>query len=216
MIENPLFITIHGIDGTGKTTTTDKLTRSFDAAGVRAINYDLYESEKIKNPFSSAKKRVVNETSPSAQLAYYLGSTLFHCSEIEGLLDEGYSVVKSRYIDDVLAHHAELRVPNTREITKLFPIVQPDLRVILTLDEELRRERITKRGKSNAKDKEVRSPGSRLDFFENYLLTINSELISIGKAIRIDTTHLDPQQVAEQIISHLLTTNLLQPEGEHE
>ncbi len=214
MKENPFFITVHGIDGTGKTTTTDMLVHALDSGNIKAVNYDLYELEKLENPFSQAKERVLREATPSAQLAYYLGSTLYHSDKIEKLLHEGYSVVKSRYIDDVLAHHAELGVENVREIARLFPIVQPDLRVILTINEEVRRERIVKRGEFDIKDREIRIPGSRLDFFENYLLDISSKLIKIGKAIKIDTTHLDPQQVSQHIIDHLLTTQLLHKEND--
>ncbi len=134
---------------------------------------------------------------------------MFHSDKIKELLRQGYSVVKSRYVDDVLAHHAHLGVENVAEIARLFPIVQPDLRVILILNEEVRRFRIMQRGEIDLKDKEMRQVGSRLDFFENYLLEGASELMKIGKAMKIDTTDLNPQQIARQIIDHLLDTQLL-------
>jgi thymidylate kinase len=98
------------------------------------------------------------------------------------------------------------------EIAKLFPIVQPDLRVILTLNEEARRERIKQRGELDARDKEIRQAGSRLDFFETFLLEHSAELMKVGKAMRIDTALFNPQQVAQQIIDHLLNAHLVKSE----
>lgn len=216
MKEKPLFITIHGIDGTGKTTTTENVTHALQERGKMVVNYDQYESEHGTNPFSGAKKRVLTETSPTAQLAYYLGSTMYHSDRIEALIDDGYYVLKSRYLDDVLAHHAQLGVENVQEIASLFPIIQPDLRVILTLSEEVRRERIIVRGEMDEKDKEVRVTGSRLDFFENYLLSVNKDLVAIGKALQIDTTDIEPDQVATSIIDHLLTEGMLSQEEDYE
>lgn len=212
--ERPLFVTIHGIDGTGKTTTSDTLSTQLITHGIKTINYDVYEAENIDNPFSASKKRVVAETSPDSQLAFYLGSTMYHSDKIDDLLHQGYSVVKSRYIDDVLAHHAQLGVKYVTEIANLFPMVQPDLRVILTLNEEARRERIRQRGERDLKDKEVRQKGSRLDFFENYLLEKSTNLMRIGRAMRIDTSQINPEQVAQQIIDHLLNLQLLNQEQE--
>lgn len=216
MKENPFFITLHGIDGTGKTTTAGFLTQGLNNQNMKAINYDDYEKINVDNPFSAAKKRVVKEASPEAQLAFFLGSTLFHSDVIGGLLQQGYSVVKSRYIDDVLAHHAQLGVKNTEEIAALFPIIQPGLRVILTLDETTRRERIRIRGEVDEKDKEIRTLGSRLDSFENYLIANSENLQVLGKAIRIDTAALDPQQVSQIILDHIFTTDISRRDCYHD
>ena len=209
MTEKPFFITIHGIDGTGKTTTADTLTRELISNDVKTVNYDIYEKEKQTNPFSPAKTTVLSEASPSAQFAYYLGSTLYHSDQISRLMQEGNSVVKSRYIDDVLAHHAQLGVDNASVIAQLFPILQPNLRVILTTREESRRTRIINRGELDIKDKEERKLGSRLDFFENYLLTTSDQLSISGQVIKIDTTFHSPQKVVQHIIDHLYTMQLL-------
>lgn len=203
-VETPFFITVHGIDGTGKTTTSRALSESLFLAGQKTFNYDEYETVAFDNPFSSIKKRIVKETSPNAQLAFYLGSTMFHSDAITHLLSQGFSVVKSRYLDDVLAHHAHLGVLNGEQIAALFPIVQPDLKVILTVNEDLRRERLKARGEKDWKDRELRESGSRLDFFENYLLEKSQELINIGKALRIDTSQLQVSEVVERIVSQLL------------
>lgn len=203
MIENGVFVTIHGIDGTGKTTTAAEIQTLLNTQGFPVINYDVYEKEHLQNPFALSKKQVIAEASPEAQFAYYLGSTLYHGEQIRRLTEQGFMVVKSRYLDDVLAHHAHLGVENTVEIAKLLPILQPDLKVILTLPEAIRRQRIVHRGEIDEKDKEVRKTGSRLNFFENFLLRHNELLLASGQAVRIDTSILEPIQVAERIASSI-------------
>jgi thymidylate kinase len=210
MKEIPLFITFHGIDGTGKTTTAENVTQKLVTHNTKTINYDVYECDHVKNPFAPAKEGVKNEASPSSQLAFYLGSTIYHSDRIRTLLDEGFTVVKSRYIDDVLAHHTQLGVKHAKEIADLFPIIQPDLRVILTTDEAARRERIFTRDELDSNDEDVRQAGSRLDFFEHYLLDNAEDLIKIGKAIKIDTTNIDPEQVADKVIDHLFSMGKFQ------
>ncbi len=195
------FITIGGIDGVGKTTSVEETTRLFCEKGVSVVNYDLYEKE-CSNPFSPAKSRVLTETGPYAQFAYYLGSTLHHSSRIEGLVREGRTVIKSRYLDDVVAHHLHLGVKDAEAITRLFPFFQPDLRIVLTLSEDERRRRILERGELDKKDEEVRRVGSRLDFFERYLLKVASQY-SPERALLLDSGCLNPKEIALSIFNKL-------------
>ena len=62
------FITVHGIDGTGKTTTVQLLAERLNSLGIPTINYDEYE-RGLTNPLSIAKTGVLKETSPSTQFA---------------------------------------------------------------------------------------------------------------------------------------------------
>lgn len=209
-IERPMFITVHGIDGTGKTTTTEVITKCLESLNIASINYDVFEQSNISNPFAVAKKRVVLEASPFAQLAFFLGSTLYHSDQINGLLRDGYSVIKSRYLDDVLAHHAYLGVEDTQGVSNAFPIKRPDLKILLTLNEEERKRRIITRGIFDQKDKDVRDGKSRLDFFEDYLLKIMGENEHSLAAMNVDTLNLTPQQIASLVIENLMTRRLIQ------
>ena len=208
MYQKGSFITVHGIDGTGKSTTVSKLATSLAALGVATINYDVYETEHT-NPFSPAKKGVLAATTPEAQFAYYLGSTLYHSQTISRLVAQGACVVKTRYLDDVLAHHAQLGVANVRKIATLFPIKLPDLMVVLTLPEAVRRARIRVRGELDAKDKEVRQEGSRLDFFEHFLLESAGLLSSSKRSLVIDTSATPPEQVAQIIVARMQEIGLV-------
>ncbi len=197
MKERPTFITLHGIDGTGKTTTAARVTTRLSNSGLRVVNYDVYENENTDNPFSLAKKRVLQDASPHAQFAYFLGSTLYHSSQIENLIGDGNHVLKSRYVDDVVAHHSHIGVQDADAIASMFPILQPDFKVILTLEENVRRQRILNRGELDDRDKEVRTAESRLDYFEKYLLDRNDALLRSGNALKLDTTESEPEEIAE-------------------
>ncbi len=202
------FITLHGIDGTGKSTTVSVVTTLLKKRGITTINYDAYETEH-PNPFSVAKKGVLATTTPEAQFAFYIGSTLYHSQTISRLAAQGTCVVKTRYLDDVLAHHAQLGVANVREIAALFPIKNADLMVVLTLPEPVRRARISVRGELDVKDKEVRQQGSRLDFFEHFLLESAGFLQPSKRSLIIDTSATPPEQVAQIIVARMQEIGLI-------
>ena len=130
---------------------------------------------------------------------------LYHSSVIEHLIAESNAVVRSRYVDDVIAHHAHLDVPYVQQIARLFPILQPDLRVVLTLPEEVRRQRVAYRGKIDSRDEDVKVAGSRADFFERFLVYTAHQLLDSGKALIIDTSIRSPYEVVECIVDHLIT-----------
>jgi thymidylate kinase len=206
MSERTAFVTFHGIDGTGKTTAAEKLTGLLSARGHDVVNYDLIPSD---NPFSIAKRGVIAETSPAAQAAFFIGSTLYHSERIAEYLRAGKSVVKARYIDDVIAHHEHLGVNDIQRITNSFNILQPHLRVLLTLDEEERRRRIEARGILDDKDREQFVEGSRLYAFQNTLIRIAGELVVSGRALIIDTQTNSPNDVSEIVYRHLQAGNLI-------
>jgi thymidylate kinase len=199
-------ITVHGIDGTGKTTTTERVSTELQNRGHKAVNYDTFKSGR-RNPFSEKKDRADKFGTPEERLVAYLESTMFHSDQINELLDAGFDVVKSRYLDDVLAHHSHLGVSEEviAENLKKFPIAQPDLKVILTLDEAKRRERIGERGILDERDEEHKIEGSRLRYFEDYLKSA-AEKAAPGTVLSLDSGTLNLDEVVEKIMTHLLTT----------
>ena len=202
--ERGLFVTVHGIDGTGKTTVTSSLVDSMNADGHKAINYDEYK-DKTPNPYLEKKSEADKNGSLEDRIAIYLESTMYHGKQIDQLLNDGFHVVKSRYLDDVLAHFAHLG-GNKDMMGKLkiqFPIVQPDLKIILSLDEDLRRERINTRGILDDRDVEKKEPGSRLYFFEDYLKKANI-LDPANSVLHLDSGKLNVEAITKKIIDHLL------------
>ena len=198
------FVSIHGIDGTGKTTTTKELVETLNKSGKKTINYDDYK-EDLENPHTTRKKEARDSGILEDELAAYLESMMYHSDQIEELLSQGYHVVKSRYLDDIKAHFSHLGIEKEKleELEAKFPMVQPDLKVILLLEESKRRERLNDRGVLNERDLEEKNPDTRLGYFEDYLLKTSEESAK-DSVLHVDTGTLDATQVAKKIIDHII------------
>ena len=198
------FISIHGIDGTGKTTTTQEVVRKLSEDGIPVINYDTHR-ETINNPHEQAKNKIDRSGSLEEKLAVYLESMMFHSAEIDRLLSQGFHVVKSRYLDDIKAHFSQLGIPKekVKEFELKFPMVQPDLKVILILDETERRKRIDMRGILDDRDVEEKTSETRLGFLEDYLFKAAKEA-PVGSVLHIDTSMNSVNEVVKKIVDHLL------------
>jgi thymidylate kinase len=196
MSKKDLFISIHGIDGSGKTTTSNTLTSLLNAQGIPTLNYDEHEVN-LNPPYRKIKKEV-KAADPHQQFLFFLASTLFHSQEILKRKQTSL-VVKSRYLLDVLAHHADLGVRNVLEVAKLFPFVQPDLLVILVLNEKERLRRVRSRLDSNDQDLVEKKQGNRPFFMENYFIDQAPVLHPDTALMILDTTIETPQQIATRI-----------------
>ncbi|MEK7099486.1 MAG: hypothetical protein AAB916_03120 [Patescibacteria group bacterium] len=197
------FITVQGIDGTGKTETVHALVCELARRGATVQNYDVYKLHDTANQYEPIKKWVETHATMPAQFDFHLVSMVYHSKTIMRLLADGQTVVRSRYIEDVYAHYTYLGVPGVHERICAAFFLRPDLRVILTLPEEIRRERITCRGVLDAKDKEAKTPGSRLDFFERFLLYTAQGMLNNGRAMIIDTSIVSVEEVVERILACL-------------
>lgn len=110
-----VFVTIHGIDGTGKTETADSLVRTLVSRGIKAMNFDVYKSGDVSNPFEPIKKWVETHATVPAQFDFHLASMTYHSNTIQEWIAEGWVVVRSRYIEDVIANYMYLKVPYVQE-----------------------------------------------------------------------------------------------------
>lgn len=200
------FITIHGIDGTGKTTTTANIVEKMKKSEILAINYDNFK-KSLNNPYAQKKKEIKENGTLEEKLAIYLESMMYHSDQIEQLLAKGYHVVKSRYLDDIKAHFSHLGVDQgvLGKLESKFPMIQPDLKVILVLDEEERRKRIQDRGILNERDEEVKKIDSRLGFFEDYLLKISREA-QPKSVLYVDSGILNINEVSKIIINRIINS----------
>jgi thymidylate kinase len=203
-IERQQFLSIHGIDGTGKTATARAVKAEAEARGLRMINYDEHEYRK-NNPHSNRKEALDKEGSPEERLIAHLESTLYHSDQINKLISDGYHVVKSRYLDDVMAHfsHMGIEQEQLESIVRKFPIVQPDLKVILTLDEAIRQQRVNERGDATEADTKAKVIGSRALFFEDY---VKRAVNDFGRSLQFDTGSMDSQAIARVIVDDILRT----------
>ncbi len=203
------FTTIHGIDGSGKTTIVSELVDQLSREGYPAIDYETYASEKVDNPISKIKRKMIKIGTPEAQFYLFLTSTIFHTSIINQLRKQGFLIVKDRWFWDVQAHHEFLGVKNTLQRIKQTSIIQPNLAVVLTIEETERQKRVLNRGKLDEKDKDSNIPGTRAHFFEQFILNQVSQIQSPRHGLIVDTTHNSPPEVAKMIINYMKLQQLL-------
>lgn len=193
------FIAIYGIDGTGKTSTALSLCKRLDELGHGVVNYNKYK-KTTNNPTDALKKQGIKRLSPDLQLGIYLVSLLHHTEVINSLCQESF-VVKDRYFDDVLAHHAHLgATPELLDYVRGAPIKRPDLRVILIASEEIRQKRVSKRHDATKEDTEKAVPGSRLYFMQREYLKGSK-----GPTIILDTGDNNLEEITISILKKLET-----------
>jgi len=196
------FISVHGIDGVGKSTLALSLHDELERRGIPTVNYDEY-GEKLDNPFRAGKKAVVENGTLDEQFSHFLGSTQFHADQIRSLMNEGFTVVKSRHLDDVIAHYAHLGFAEGAEIAGKTDITDSDFKIMLTTSEEERISRVLARGNPTKNDLEPKTPGSRHQVIEDIFKERISSLEGEGRGIIIDNTDKAPEEITKRVLREL-------------
>lgn len=190
MLPTNKLIVIEGIDGVGKTTLCENLCKKLKAEGINAITYESIEDQK--SIFNASKKRIKGETTTEAQFYFYIASAIQKSAVIEHMLHESW-VICDRYIYSTYAYHIAMGV-NKKYIPLIntLPIRKPDFAFLLTLDEPLRRERLSNRLNNDVDDYLIKSPNSHLGIFEKVLLDFELQEIN---------TSSTPDDITEGIYS---------------
>ena len=134
-------VVLTGLDGSGTSSIAEELHRL-------DLTSTLFNS--IGYPYTICRSEIdktVRNESPSAHYLFYL-SAVAHSSHLITEKLAGGNVYCVRYLIDTVVSHrvAGLKVELVYE-TDLYRIRKPDLTIFLEVDEGLRQERITKRGK---------------------------------------------------------------------
>ena len=144
------FITLEGIDGTGKTTQWRRLVRYLRSRGytVRATREPggTPVGEKIRDILLAGKE----DLSPLAELALLYAARAQHLAEvIRPALERGEVVVSDRYNDCSFAYQGYGRGLGAGRVRQIDRVIcgatQPDLTLVLDLDPRLARERARRR-----------------------------------------------------------------------
>lgn len=188
-----MFITVHGIDGTGKSTVANCIVEALHGQGAPTLTFD--DAEKHYSP-----KLPLGPDVPSAEAASHpsLSKKAVQSVLVRAASEDGIHVVKDRWLIDVYADniHKGVELPEPPA-----EIVMPDLSVILVCSEDIRRQRIMQRGNPTADDLIPKELGTRAQFFETYLLENIGMFAS--QSMVVDTGDHGPAQVAQQSVAYI-------------
>ncbi|MDP2647323.1 MAG: dTMP kinase [Desulfobacterales bacterium] len=134
-----MFITLEGIEGSGKTSQTKHMARFLQSAGhVPVITREpggTRIGEKIRAILLDPETKGI---APIAELLLYVADRAQHISElIRPLLAEGKTVICDRYFDATMAYQGFARKLDTNLIIRLhhllFENLKPDITFLLDL-----------------------------------------------------------------------------------
>ncbi|MGF1832612.1 dTMP kinase [Photobacterium sanguinicancri] len=136
------FIVITGLDGSG-TTSIGKTLAEMDKDG-----YYLQTPEGLFSEFREQFTQELREIHPEAHYLYYLTSVVKASNDIKKKL-KTHNVYCVRYLIDTVVSHRTMGLDVDLNYNLGFTsIVKPDLTLFIDINEDVRQQRITERGKS--------------------------------------------------------------------
>lgn len=136
-----MLIVITGLDGSGTTTIANKLHK-MDRGSYLFHTPDEVYSNRHSIDIS------VRDISPMAHYLYYLSSVKYMSDYIKRNIDyQNHNVYCVRYLIDTVVSHRVLGLKVNLDYRE-YDILEPEITIFVKLDEEIRQERITNRGKS--------------------------------------------------------------------
>jgi dTMP kinase len=113
------FIAMEGIDGSGKRTQIDLLSRALDARGVAYVRYSFprYESSfgQLVARYLNGEFGRLDAVDAHFSALLYAGDRFESRAELEAALAEGKTILADRYIGSNLAHQTARVGPQGRE-----------------------------------------------------------------------------------------------------
>ncbi len=114
MAQRGKLIAVEGIDGSGKHTQMELLSKSMEARGIRHIrvSFPRYESAfgKLVARYLNGEFGQLDDVDPHLSALLYAGDRFEFKAELEAALADGKTVLADRYIGSNLAHQTA-RVP---------------------------------------------------------------------------------------------------------
>jgi len=182
-----LFIVIEGLDGTGKSTIAQHLSKE-----LRGFNYKTPPA-----PFNLFRNIIDKSQNTVTRFLYYLDSVLYASFEIEKLLEKNHVICDRYYISTLAYHYAidpELRHYRFERV--LDRVIKPDFTFFLKANYHTRIQRMCQR--ENCDSQMILS-----DQLNHYELTqkIENEFNKFTEMITFDTQTLSPQNIIANILS---------------
>lgn len=156
-IQRGVFITTDGIDGGGKTGLIDQLSTWLTSLGVEHICTREPGGRGVNQAIRELLLDPAYTWTPRAELMLYLADRAQHVAQvIEPALREGRVVLCDRYIDSTYAYQAWGRGMDKAVIEAACAFVvgetMPDCTLVLDIDPDLARARLTAAGKGDRMD----------------------------------------------------------------
>ena len=184
MINGNKFIALEGIDGSGKTTVCQQLSKKFNAEFYKTPPY----------PFSDLRDKVDKCVDIKSRFYFYLSSVIHASSEIVKLLKHKY-VVCDRYILSTLCYHRALEPFFKSFDENNLDILQPDITFYLYADYDVRIKRIAYREKQ--KNSDVVNSGLHDKKFQK---KVEFEFSRYKHLVLINTNNISPEGVVDEIL----------------
>ncbi len=173
-----MFIVITGLDGSG-TSTVAKRLHELDTSSL------LVHTPSIEYSNRDIIDQNVRNISPLAHYFYYLSSVVYISDYIKNTFDyKKNNVYCVRYLIDTIVSHKAAGL-NVELDYEHLAILKPDKTIFVKLDESIRQQRITQRGKSIL-DKVLDDEKKRNKFLELF-----DSLLSIEDTIYFDNSKSD-------------------------
>lgn len=197
-------MTVHGPDGSGKTSTGRRIVESLIQHHQSAVFFDDWrENMGWVNPFSDKELREQAKDSKEAFLELQMAKVAFDSIAITDLTNLGIIVVKDRGLLDV---RADLNYRGIDPAACQGPLIrEPDMSIYLQVSEEVRQRRLAVKKDIQPEDFQPNMPGYRM-----YAMTqfIEAAVRQMGpsRGIIIATDGLSAEQVAEQAYTTVMET----------
>mgnify|MGYP005831315333 CR=1 FL=1 len=195
------FITLEGIEGSGKSTNLEVIKNLLDNNN---INY-IVTREPGGGPLGPHLRELLlnkdNSISPSVEMLLMMADRKDHVDNlIEPNLTKGTWVISDRYLDSTIAYQGGGRQLNLNLITALseeLKLPTPDLTLLFDLSVDLALERAKKRSELDRFEREPKEFHSRIR--HSYL-----EQASINNRIKIIDSSKDIKSVSMQVENYIL------------
>ena len=200
---NPLFITLEGIEGSGKSTNIKVINNYLNDKNINYINTrepgGSEVGDQLRNILLNTEKKLSNQT----ELLLMLADRVNHIETlIQPNLEKGITVISDRFMDSSYAYQGGGREMGLDTITKIIDglnIIQPNLTLLFDLPVEMALERARKRSKLDRFESEDYDFHQRIKETYLFLAEEDSERIKIIDASKdIEEVESQVRKILEQ------------------
>ena len=200
---NPLFITLEGIEGSGKSTNIKVINNYLNDKNINYINTrepgGSEVGDQLRNILLNTEKKLSNQT----ELLLMLADRVNHIETlIQPNLEKGITVISDRFMDSSYAYQGGGREMGHDTITKIIDglnIIQPNLTLLFDLPVERALERARKRSKLDRFESEDYDFHQRIRETYLFLAEEDSERIKIIDASKdIEEVESQVRKILEQ------------------